>query len=208
MSAEDLQLIDNEKIDDSIKKRDFKKNYHDSGANFEAEKSQIKFYFGEIHKFVQVGNGYLGIDTIVRRANGNHFNIGLPPAGITISLVDNAFGFTNHDARISTSAGVEIEQNKYVGPIRTNRRSLTQKDGDSSTYFDIIGKVRMRSIVYHWKIYSLIITLKLIEASSEVIYLWNMFSDSVDPSTKILNHLVLNWICEHQIGNKIFYTQH
>ena len=40
MSAEDFQLIDDEKIDDSIIKRDFIKIYHQSGANVDAESSQ------------------------------------------------------------------------------------------------------------------------------------------------------------------------
>ena len=42
MSAEDFQLIDNEKSDDSIIKRDFIKLYNQSGANVNAENSQIK----------------------------------------------------------------------------------------------------------------------------------------------------------------------
>ena len=137
MSAEDFQLIDNEKIDDSIIQRDFIKIYHQSGANVNAESSQIKFYFGENHNFIQVGNGYLEFDIRVRRANGNACDIGLAPAGDTIRLVINAFAYIIHDARISTSARVEIEQNKYVGPISTIMRLVTQKDGDLSTYFDI-----------------------------------------------------------------------
>ena len=79
-------------------------------------------------------------DIRVRRANGNHFNTGLAPAGDTIRLVNNAFAYTIHDARISTSAGVEIEQIKYVGPISTVMRLVTQKDGDLSTFFDIIDE--------------------------------------------------------------------
>ena len=47
MSAEDFQLINTKKIDISIIKRDFIKIYHQSGANVDAENSQIKFYFGE-----------------------------------------------------------------------------------------------------------------------------------------------------------------
>ena len=140
MSVEDIQLIDNEKIDDSIIKRDFKKIYHQSGANVDAENSQIKFYFGENHNFFQVGSGYLEFDIRVRRANGNPFNIGLAPAGDTVRLVNNAFGYTFDDARISTSAGVEIEQNIYVGPISNIMRLVTQKDGDLSTYFEIIDE--------------------------------------------------------------------
>ena len=105
MSAEYFQLIDNEKIDDSIIKRDFIKIYHQSGANVDAQNSQIKFYFGENNNFIQVGS-YLEFDVRIRKANGDPFKIGLAPAGDTIRLVNNAFAYIIHDARISTSAGV------------------------------------------------------------------------------------------------------
>ena len=140
MSAEDFQLIDTEKVDDSIIKRDLIEIYHQSAANVDAENSQIKFYFGENHNFIQVGNSYLEFDIRVRRANGDPFNVGLAPAGDRIRLVNNAFAHTIHDARITTSAGVEIEQIKYVGSISTIMRLITQKDGDLSTYFDIIDE--------------------------------------------------------------------
>ena len=140
MSVDDFQLIDDSKIDDSIIKRDFIKIYHQSGANVDAENSQIKFYFGENHNFIQVGNGYLEFDIRVKRANGNAFAIGLAPGADIIRLVNNAFAYTIHDARISSAAGVEIEQNKYVGPVSTIMRVVTQKDGDLSTYFDIIDE--------------------------------------------------------------------
>ena len=139
MSADDFQLIDTEKIDDSIIKPDFIKIYHQSGANVDAENSQFKFYFVENHYFFQVGNGYLELDIRFRRADGNPFTI-VAPGNDIIRLVNNAFAYTNHDARISTSAGVEIEQKKYVGPISTIMRLVTQKDGDLSTYFDIIDE--------------------------------------------------------------------
>ena len=139
MSAEDFQLIDDSKIDDSIIKRDFIKIYHQSGANVDAENSQIKFYFGENHNFIQVGNGYLEFDIRIRRDDGNPFTI-VAPGNDIIRLVNNAFAYTIHDARISTSAGVEIEQNKYVGPISTIMRLVTEKDGDLSTYFDIFNE--------------------------------------------------------------------
>ena len=139
MSAEDFQLIDDSKIDDSIIKRDFIEIYHQSGANVDAENSQIKFYFGENHNFIQVGNGYLEFDIRIRRDDGNPFTI-VAPGNDIIRLVNNAFAYTIHDARISTSAGVEIEQNKYVGPISTIMRLVTEKDGDLSTYFDIINE--------------------------------------------------------------------
>ena len=79
-------------------------------------------------------------DIRVRRANIYPFNIGLAPAGDTIRSVINAFAYTVHDARISTSARIEIEQNKCVGPISTIIRLVIQEDGDLSTYFDIIDE--------------------------------------------------------------------
>ena len=102
MSAEDFQLIDDEKIDDSIIKRDFIKIYHQSGANVDAENSQIKFYFGENHNFIQVGNGYLEFDIRIRRVDGDAFGVGPAPGNPLdiIRLVNNAFAYTIHDARI------------------------------------------------------------------------------------------------------------
>ena len=136
MSAEDFQLVNIEKIVESIIKRDFLKMYHQSGANVDAENSQIKFSFGEIHNFIQVGNGYLEFDIRIRKTNADPFTSVAPGIDV-IRLVKNAFAYTDHDARISSSAGVEIEQSKYVGPISTIMRLLTQKDRDLSTYFDI-----------------------------------------------------------------------
>ena len=136
MSAEVFQLIDNGKIDDSILKRDFIKVYHQLGANVDAEKCQIKFYFGENHNFIQVGCGYLEFDVRVRKADGNPFTTAAPGNDI-IRLVNNAFAYTIHDARISSSSGLEIEQNKYIRPISFIMRLVTQQNGDLFTYFDI-----------------------------------------------------------------------
>ena len=126
MSAEDFQLMDDEKSDDSIIKRDFIKNYHQSGGNIDAENSQIKFYFGDNHNFIQVGNGYLEFDIRIRRDDGNPFTI-VAPGNDIIRIVNNAFAYAIHDAKISTSSGVETEQNEYVGPISTIMRLVTQK---------------------------------------------------------------------------------
>ena len=57
-----------------------------------------------------------------------------------VKLVNNAFAYTIHDARTSSSSGVEIEQNKLVGPVSTIMSLVTQRDGDLSTYFDIIDE--------------------------------------------------------------------
>ena len=45
MSAEDFQLIDDSKIDDSIIKREFIEIYHQHGAEVNNENQNIKFYF-------------------------------------------------------------------------------------------------------------------------------------------------------------------
>ena len=135
MSAEDFQLIDDEKIDDSIIKRDFIKIYHQSGANVNSENLQIKFHFGENHNFIQLGNGYLEFDIRVRLDNDNNFG----DANV-IRLINSALAYVIHEAGISTASGVEIERNKFCGPISTIMRLVTQKDGDLSTYFDIIDE--------------------------------------------------------------------
>ena len=95
------ELIDIEKIDDSIIKRDFIKIYHQYGAKVDAENSQIKFYFGENLNFIQVGNGYLEFDIRIRKANGDPFTI-VAPGNDVIRLINNAFAYTIHDARISS----------------------------------------------------------------------------------------------------------
>ena len=109
MSAVDFRLIDDEKLDDSLLKQDFINFYHQSVADVNKENSNIKFYFGESHNFIQVGNGYLESDVKIGNDNNDNFSITAPGHDI-IRLVNNAFAYTLHDARLSTSAGVEIEK--------------------------------------------------------------------------------------------------
>ena len=136
MSAEDIQLIDDSKIDDSIIKRDFIKIYHQHGAEVNNENQSIKFYFGENLNYIQIGNAYLEIDIEVKKNN--------PPVVLenadNIRLVNNAFAYIFEEERISTSAGTEIEHNKNLGNVSTIMRLLTQKDGDLSSYFDKINE--------------------------------------------------------------------
>ena len=106
------------------------------------------FYFGENHNFFQVGNGCLEFDIRIRKPDGNPFTI-VAPGNDIIRLVNNAFAYTIHDARISTSAGVEIEQNKYVGPISTIIRLVTQKMMICLHILIELMKVRLRSIIQH-----------------------------------------------------------
>ena len=136
MSGRDFQLVYDEKNDDSIIKRDSIKFYHHTGADIKNENSNSQFYFGGNHNFNQIGNGYLECNKKPRKHNNDNFLITAPGYDV-IRLVNNTFAYTIHNARISTSSGVEIEQNKFVGPVSTELRLVTQKDGDLSTQFDI-----------------------------------------------------------------------
>ena len=139
MSAEDFQLIDDSKIDDSIIKRDFIKIYHQHGAEVNNENQNIKFYFGENLNYIQIGNAYLEIDIEFKKAAGVDPPVALEDAD-NIRLVNNAFAYVVQEGRISTSAGTEIEHNKNLGHVSTIMRLLTQKDGDLSSYFDKIDE--------------------------------------------------------------------
>ena len=122
MSAVDFQLVDDEKMmNDSILKPDFVNIYHQSVADANNENSNNKFCFGENHKFIQVGNGYLEFDIKIRKANNDNFSITAPGHDV-IRIFSNAFDYTLHYARVTTSSGAEIEQNKYVRPISTIMR--------------------------------------------------------------------------------------
>ena len=60
---------------------------------------------------------------IKKSRNDDNDNFSFTAPGHDISrLVNNAFTYTFHDARISTSSGVEIEQNKFVWPVSTIMR--------------------------------------------------------------------------------------
>ena len=131
MSAEDFQLIDDLKIDDSIMKTDFIKMYHQHGAEVNNENQNIKFYFGENLNYIQIGNAYLEIDILVRKVDATNFT-----NADEIRLVNNGLAYIFQEGRLSTSAGTEIEHNKNLGNVSTRMRLLTQKDGDLSSYFD------------------------------------------------------------------------
>ena len=131
MSAEDFQLIDYLKIDDSIIKRDFIKIYHQHGAEVNNENQNIKFFFGENLNYIQIGNNYLEIDIEVKKTDSTIF-----ANADRIRLVNNGLAYVFQDGRLSTSAGTEKEHNKNLGTVSMIMRILTQKDGDLSSYFD------------------------------------------------------------------------
>ena len=128
-------MIDDSKIDDSIIKRDFINIYHQHGAEVNNENQNIKFYFGENFNYIQRGNAYLEIDIDGKGADANNF-----ANADEIRLVNVALDYVFQEGRLYTSAGTEIEHNKNLGNVSTIMRSLTQKDGDISFYFDRINE--------------------------------------------------------------------
>ena len=133
MSAEDFQLIDDSKIDDSNIKSDFIKIYHQHGA--EVNKEDQKKYFGENLNYIQIGKAHLEIDILVRKADRTNFT-----NADEIRLVNKGLAYIFQEGRISTSAGTELEHNKNLGNVSTIMRTLTQKDGDLSSYLDKIDE--------------------------------------------------------------------
>ena len=134
MSLEDFQMIDNDPIDNSIVKRDYTKVYHQQGANLNDSNQNVEFIFGENNNYHQIGNAYLEFDITVRSTAGDFTNASV------IRLVNNAFAFCFKEASINTTGGMDIEVNKYVGPVSSIMRMLTSKDGDLSSYFDKNGE--------------------------------------------------------------------
>ena len=134
MSLEGFQMIENDPIDNSIIKRDYIRVYHQQGANLNDSNQNVEFIFGENNNYHQIGNAYLEFDITVRNTAGNFTNASV------IRLVNNAFAFCFKEASITTTGGMDIEVNKYVGPVSTIMRMLTSKDGDLSSYFDKNGE--------------------------------------------------------------------
>ena len=134
MSLEDFQLIDDFSVDNSIVKRDYTKVYHHQGANLNDSNQNVEFIFGENNNYHQIGNSYLEFDITERNDGGNFTDASV------IRLVNNAYAYCFREASISTTGGMEIEHNKYVGQVSTIMRLLTSRDSDLSSYFDKNGE--------------------------------------------------------------------
>ena len=139
MSAENFQLLDYEKMDNSDIRREFVKKYHQHGAKVNDENQEIQFFLAEIFDYIQVSNGHLEFEMEIRKADKTFFIKADDNTKEVFTFVNNAFTFTNHDARISTSAGTEIEQNKLLGPLSRILTLITQKKR-MTTYSDKIDE--------------------------------------------------------------------
>ena len=110
MSAVDFQLVNDERIDDSIIERDFMKINHQFGADVNNQNSNINFYCGESQTFIQVGSGYLEFDIRSRRANNSNFG-----DADVVRIINNAFAYTIHDARISIHQELKSNKTSLLG---------------------------------------------------------------------------------------------
>ena len=135
MSLEDFQLLDNEPIDNSIIKRNFKKIYHRPGDQLNQSDQNIGFIFGENNNYHQIGKAYLKFNNIVRKNDTTSFHNDDP-----IRLINNGFAFGFKEARLSTSIAGDIEINKFCGQVSTLMRAISNKEGDLLSQFDNINE--------------------------------------------------------------------
>ena len=94
MSLDDFQLLDNEPFDNSIKKRDFTKVYHQQEAQLNQSDQNIEFMFGEKNKYHQIGNSYLEFKFKVRKNETTNLHREDP-----IRLGNNGYAFCFKEAR-------------------------------------------------------------------------------------------------------------
>ena len=133
MSLKDFQLLDNESIDNSVTKRDFKKKYHRQGDQLNRSDQNIEFISGGNNNYLQIGNAYSEFNITVRENDDTNFHNDDP-----VRLVNNRFVFCFEGARLSPSVGADIEINNSCGQVSTNMRVISNKDGDLISQFENI----------------------------------------------------------------------
>ena len=135
MSLDDLQLLDNEPFDNSIKKRDFTKIYHQQGAQLNQSDQNIELVFGENNNYHQIANGFLEFNITVRKNDTTNFHNEDP-----IRLTNNGFAFCFTEARLSTAIVSDIEHNKFCCHVSTIMKVISNKDDDLLSQFGNINE--------------------------------------------------------------------
>ena len=74
MILEDFQMLESDPVDNSIKKGDFLKVYHQQGAQLNQSDQNIEFIFSENNIYHPIGNGYLELDITVRKKDTTKFH--------------------------------------------------------------------------------------------------------------------------------------
>ena len=96
-----------------------------------------------------MGKSHSEFDIKNRKADITHFIVANDDTNGVTRLVNDELAQKLHNARISTSAGVEIDQNKYFGPISFITRLVTQKVVLYLQNLIYLMRVRMESIIHH-----------------------------------------------------------
>ena len=144
MSVEDFQLLDLERIDNSIIKRNFSKVNHRQGANLNNPDQNVESIFVKNNNYYQIGNAYLEFDRTVRRNDNAKFD-----DNSATRLIKNGFAYAFKECRLSTISGSDLEHNKFVGQVSTIKRSLSSKDGDLLSQFHNINEEKVKMIMQH-----------------------------------------------------------
>ena len=105
--------------------------YHKQGAQLNQSDQYIEFIFGENNNYHQIGNGYLEFDITVRKSDSTNFHYNNP-----IPLVNNAFAFCFKEARLSTTLGSDIENNRFCSQVSTIMRVISNENRDLLAQFD------------------------------------------------------------------------
>ena len=113
----------------------------------------IEFIFGDNNNYLQIGNSYLQIDITVRpQRAADAFGDDSP-----IRLVNNAFAQCFKEGVFTTTGGMEIENNTFLGQISTIMKSLTSKDGDLLSQFVIINEGETEDKIQSTSLYKMLI---------------------------------------------------
>ena len=131
MSLADFEILYNEPFDNSIRKRDFLKIYHQQGGQLNQESQNIEGIFVENNIYHQKGNRCLAFDITVRRNDTTNFYYDDPT-----KVLKTGFAFCFTEPRLSTTIGSDIEHNKFCGQVSTIVKVIPNKDGDLFSQFD------------------------------------------------------------------------
>ena len=93
MKAIDFQLIDDERNDNSVNKRELLEIYHQNGQEVNEENQGIKFFLGETLNYIQVGNVYLEIDIKIGKSDNINFIVAADNTKEVSRIVNFAFAY-------------------------------------------------------------------------------------------------------------------
>ena len=138
MSSKKFQILDNEPVDNSIMKRDFKKVYHQQRAIQDEPDQDIEIIFGENNIYDQIRNAYLQFGITLRKADNNNFNE--EAVRMLKKLLHIVLKKLDWLPLWFDLEGFDLEHKQNVGQLSVIMRLITSEDGDLITYFDKISE--------------------------------------------------------------------